>query len=135
MIHRTLPRQPRVSCAKSRYLLGSLPIVPQSRVLSLQKSLRARCYSSTDTLRGGTDSGDAAVDLLQPDREGIDSSKTELELKNREIIDLKVSSKLQIPRYSLLLASHVQYLGQISPLGGRISQSSGTHKARCSIRP
>ena len=78
---------------RTRYLPKTSPIrshLPPLRIRSLQERIGSRYYSSADTPREGANPDSAAAEALQSQVEDIDPIKKDLELKNKEIIDLKV---------------------------------------------
>ena len=98
MIQRSLLRQTRLFCAKSRYIATASPIRllnPPLRIRSLQDGIAVRYYSSTDTPKDGASSDAAAAEASQSGVQDDDPVKKDLESKNKEIIDLKVRSKLR----------------------------------------
>ncbi len=139
MIQRSLLRQSRAFCAKSRYLPTASPIrsqIPPLRISLLQDKIAIRYSSSTDAPRDGASSDSPAAEASQSETKERDAVKKENEIKDKEIIDLKVRSKLrEPPTLSALVISHIQFVGQISPLSSRLPQPSRTHKARRSICP
>ena len=105
MIQRSLLRQSRLLSITSQSIPSVSPkrnrISPLCTCL-LQEEIRARYYSSTETPRDdGANSGSAALDSSQPEVEDNSQMKKDLELRSREIIDLKVGcSKLRtLPSY------------------------------------
>ena len=97
MIQGSLLRQSRVFYANSRFIPTASPKSHQIfpvRTNSLQERLGARYYNSGDTPKNGASSDGAAADASKSEIEGNDSIKKDLEIKNREIIDLKVSLKI-----------------------------------------
>ena len=140
MIQRSLLRQSRAFLVRTRYVPKASPIrspLPPLRIRSLQERIDSRCYSSADTPGEGANPDGTAVDASQSRIEDVDPIKEDLELKNKEIIDLKVRlTRMEIYRFicSRDLTSSV-LIGQVPPLSSRLSKPSRTHQARCSIRP
>lgn len=102
MIQRSLLRQSRAFCSKSRYTPTASPIISQispSRIHPLQERIVARYYSSTDTPKDGASSdATAAAEVSHSEIKDNDPVKKELESKSKEIIDLKVRPKLRKPQ-------------------------------------
>ena len=89
MIQRTIFRQSRSFASSLRAGQTSSFIQPQSRLAAIsfapssQRSLAARWYSSEPEKKDGEETKESEVTADDP-------VKKELEVKNREIIDLKV---------------------------------------------
>ena len=109
MIQRSLLRQSRVFCARSRYIAVVSPTRSQvlpSRTRSLQGRIAGRYYSSTDTPRDGISSDAAPLEASESELENSDLVRKELESKDKEIIDLKVRLRLSEPEYYLFSQPH-----------------------------
>ena len=109
MIQRNLLRQSRAYCVKSRYIPTVSPIRPQIsplRISTLQDRIAARYSYSTDTPGGGASSDAAAAETSKSEIKENDSVKNDAESKDKEIIDLKVRSKLGEPQCYLLSQPH-----------------------------
>lgn len=109
MIQRSLLRQSRAFCAKSRYTPTTSLIrsqVTPLRTRSLQERIAVRYYTSTDTLKDDASSDAAAAEASQSEIKDGDPVKKDLESKNKEIIDLKVRSKLRELHCYLLSGPH-----------------------------
>ena len=137
MIQRSLLGKSRSLCSRSQYIPIVSPIrshIP-IRIRSLQERISSRYYSSTDTSKDGPSPDGAATGDLQSEIEDTDPIKKDIEVKDKEIIELKVGPKLGKP--GVIRPRNLIYLiniGQVSSLGSRLSQPSRTHEARCSIR-
>ena len=98
MIQRGLLGQSRALCARTQYSpsvsLKRSPI-PPLRILSLQGKIDSRYYSSTGTPGDGASPDGAAVETSQSQIEDTDPIRKDLEVRNKEIIDLKVCPKLK----------------------------------------
>ena len=106
MIQRILLGQSRAFCAQSLYIPTASPIrsqIPTLRIRSLQERIGARYYFSTDTPKDGASLDGAAVEAPQSEIEDSDPIQKDVELKNREIIDLKVRPKLRKSQCHLFL--------------------------------
>ena len=93
MIQRSVLGQSRAFCVRTRYLPKSSSIrshLPPLRIRSLQERIGSRYYSSADTPGEGANPDGAAAEASQSQVEDIDPIKKDLELKKKEIIDLKV---------------------------------------------
>ena len=93
MIRRTMLGQSRAFYVRTHYLPKASSIashLPPLRIRSLQERLGSRYYSSADTPGEGVNPHGAAAEASQSQVEDIDPIKKDLELKNKEIIDLKV---------------------------------------------
>ena len=93
MIPRSVLGQSRAFYVRTRYSPKASPIrshLPPPRIRSLQERIGARYYSSADTPGEGANPDGAAAEASQSQVEDIDPIKKDLELKNKEIIDLKV---------------------------------------------
>lgn len=75
-------------------------------IRSLQDRIAVKYYSSTDTPKDGISSDAAAPEASQSGVQDNDPVKKDLESKNKEIIDLKVRSKLREPQCYLLSQPH-----------------------------
>ena len=137
MIQRSLLGKSRSLCSRSQYIPIVSPIrshIPPIRIRPLQERISSRYYSSTDTSKDGPSPDGAATGNLQSEIEDTDPIKKDIEVKDKEIIELKVGPKL---KPSVIRPRNLIYLiniGQVSSLGSRLSQPSRTHEARCSIR-
>ncbi|CAF9927732.1 Mitochondrial matrix cochaperone [Imshaugia aleurites] len=92
MIRRSLLRQSRAFCAKSRYTITASPTrsqTPTPRICSVQEKIAVRYYSSTDTPKDGASPDAAELEASQSDIKDVDPLEKDLESKNKEIIDLK----------------------------------------------
>ena len=93
MIQRSVLAQSRALHAETRYLPRASPIrlhLPPLRIRSLQERISSRYYSSADTPGEDANPDGAAAEASQSQVENIDPIRKDLELKNKEIIDLKV---------------------------------------------
>lgn len=109
MIQRSLLRQSRAYCVKSQYTTTVSPIKSQIsplRISTLQARIAARYSYSTDTPGGGASSDAAAAEASKPEIKENDPVKKDAESKDKEIIDLKVRSKLREPQCSLFSETH-----------------------------
>ena len=105
MIQRTLLRQSRAFYPKPRYTPTVSPIrsrIPPLRTRSLQPRTAIRYYTSTEAPKDAASSDATAAEAAQSEINDSDPVKKDLESKNKEIIDLKVRSKLREPQCYLL---------------------------------
>jgi hypothetical protein len=128
MIPRTLLRQtravsssirtiPGASLARPQFCQSNLSFAPASRPAT------SRWYSTEPEIKKTEAGGAAAESKAEEKAAGAgDPAKKELEAKNKEIIDLKVTL-LPLPSYSQHFLT-LRIKGSISPLGSRIPQST-----------
>ena len=93
MIQRKVLGQSRAFYVRTRYLPKASSIrshLPLLRIQSLHERIGSRYYSSADTPGEGANSDGATAEASQSKVEDIDPIRKDLELKNKEIIDLKV---------------------------------------------
>lgn len=104
MIQRSLLRQSQAVCQKYRpqsSLLFHRAQFPPIRIASLQQKVSAKCYSTT-----GADihaSSEASPADSSPPNPSTAAEDTELDTKNREIIDLKVGLFMHTVVHSILI--------------------------------
>ena len=109
MIQRIFLRQSRAFYPKSRYTPTVSSIrsqIPPLGTPSLQPGTATRYYTSTEAPKDAASSDAAAAEASQSDINDSDPVKKSLESKNKEIIDLKVRSKLGEPQCYLLSRPH-----------------------------
>lgn len=103
MIQRSVLVQSRAFCARTRYLPKASPIkshLPPLRIRPLQEKIGSRYYSSANTPGEDGNPDGAAAEASQLQVEDMDPIRKDLELKNKEIIDLKVRpTRKELHRY------------------------------------
>ena len=96
-------------CAKSRHLPTTSLIKSQNsplRIRSLQERIGSSYYSSTDTPKDGASPDGASGEASRSTIEAADPIRNDPEVKDKEIIDLKVRPKLRKSQCHMLSQPH-----------------------------